>query len=137
MRLEDIFAVGEYFLTEQKRHKKRIERYKENQKLFKGAHYDVFERVNVAADSVPEGYRIYYRKLSWAHLQKKSADFLFGETPTFSAGNGKDHSPEQETIERLVQENRLHIINYESALGNAYRGDAFYKVRYSQHYDGF
>ncbi|MDT2193391.1 hypothetical protein [Paenibacillus larvae] len=31
----------------------------------------------------------------------------------------------------------MHIINYESALGNAYRGDAFYKVRYSQHYDGF
>ncbi|MDT2263949.1 hypothetical protein P7H12_10580 [Paenibacillus larvae] len=35
MRLKDILAVGEYFLTEQKRHKKRIERYKENQKSLK------------------------------------------------------------------------------------------------------
>ncbi|MDT2287319.1 hypothetical protein P7H17_16555 [Paenibacillus larvae] len=48
MRLKDIFAVGEYFPTEQKRHKKRIERYKENQKLFKGAHYDVFERACIS-----------------------------------------------------------------------------------------
>ncbi|MDT2240695.1 hypothetical protein P7H22_10615 [Paenibacillus larvae] len=72
MRLKDIFAVGEYFPTEQKRHKKRIERYKENQKLFKSAHYDVFERVHQRLTQSQRGYRIYYRKLSWAHLQKVS-----------------------------------------------------------------
>ncbi|WP_172423833.1 phage portal protein [Paenibacillus larvae] len=131
-----MFAVGEFFPTEQKRHKKRIERYKENQKLFRGKHYDVFERVH---QRLTQSQRdtVYITANFPGLICKKSADFLFGETPTFSAGNGKDHSPEQETIERLVQENRLHIINYESALGNAYRGDAFYKVRYSQHYDGF
>ncbi|MFP5303302.1 hypothetical protein R2R70_19135, partial [Cobetia sp. SIMBA_158] len=32
--------------------------------------------------------------------------------------------------------NDLNILNYESALSNAYRGDAFYKVRYGQEFGG-
>ena len=66
---------------------------------------------------------------------KKSADFLFGESPVFSAGKD-DNTPEQLALSRLVEDNDLHITNYESALGNAYRGDSFYKIRYGQNYGG-
>lgn len=68
-------------------------------------------------------------------IAKKSADFLFGEAPTFTAGK-EDNSPEQKAIDRLVASNDLHILNYESALSNAYRGDSFFKVRYGQEFGG-
>ena len=66
---------------------------------------------------------------------KKSADFLFGEAPVFSAGK-EDNSLEQVKIDQIVADNDLNITNYESAIGNAYRGDSFYKIRYGQMYGG-
>ena len=35
-----------------------------------------------------------------------------------------------------MEDNDLHITNYEIALCNAYRGDSFYKIRYGQNYGG-
>lgn len=115
-------------------HLKRIKRYKDNKKLFLGNHYDVFERVNNHLTQAQSN--MIYISLNLAGIIcKKSADFLFGETPIFSAGK-EDNSPEQLAFERMVTDNHLNITNYESALGNAFRGDSFYKLRYGQMWGG-
>ncbi|MFS0841250.1 phage portal protein [Paenibacillus sp. 1P03SA] len=127
-----MFDIGQYFPPPA--HVKRIQRYKENRKLFRGEHYDVFERVRNKLSHTQGEYL--YISLNMAGLvSKKSADFLFGETPFYSAGNADD-SPEQKAIERMAAENDLGIVNYESALGNSYRGDSFYKIRWGQQYGG-
>jgi hypothetical protein len=127
-----LFGVGEYYppLT----HKKRIARYKENKKLFLGKHYDVFVRVQSLL-SKRQNEIVYVSANLPGIICKKSADFLFGESPGFSAGK-ESSSPEQKALERLVEDNELNITNYESSLGNSYRGDSFYKVRWGQYYEG-
>lgn len=115
-------------------HMERISRYRENKKLFKGMHYDVFERVGPKFKD--EYKELIYLSVNFPGLIcKKSADFLFGESANFSAGK-KDNAPEQKAIERLVTDNELKLKNYQSALGNAYRGDSFIKIRWGQNYDG-
>lgn len=112
------------------KHRKRIERYKENRLLFKGLHYDVFEKFqNLPNESV-------YVSANLAGLIcKKSADFLFGETPTFSAGKGNE-SKEQERLDEWVSQNKLQMLLQKSAIGNAFRGDVFVKVRWGQKWNG-
>jgi hypothetical protein len=127
-----MFNIGQYFPPPA--HVKRITRYKENRKLFCGEHYDVFERVKNRLSRTQR--EITYLSVNMAGLiNKKNADFLFGETPHFSAGNADD-SNEQKALERITQDNDISIVNYESALGNSYRGDSFYKVRWGQQYGG-
>lgn len=111
-------------------HKKRIERYSENRQLFVGEHYDVFERnQKMPSDSI-------YISVNLAGLIcKKSADFLFGESPTFSAGK-KDDSPEQAKLDAWISENHLEMELQKSATGNAFRGDSFFKVRWGQKWNG-
>lgn len=123
-----LFNKGEYFPPES--HLERIERYRKNKHIIKGNHDLVF-------NSFPDHRQqlVYIASNLPGTLAKKSADFLFGETPVFSAGKD-DSSEEQKAIERLVEENDLHITNYESAFGNAYRGDSFYKIRWGQRYGG-
>jgi len=111
-------------------HRKRIARYRENKHLFKGEHYDVFEKL--------QNYRqdeLYISVNLPGLICKKSADFLFGETPTFSAGKKSD-SPEQERLDAWVEENNLPMKLQQSATSNAYRGDSFFKVRWGQKWDG-
>jgi Phage portal protein, SPP1 Gp6-like len=111
-------------------HQKRVERYRENKKLFLGEHFDVFERVqNLPSDSV-------YISTNLAGLIcKKSADFLFGETPTFSAGKKSD-SIEQQRLDEWVSKNNLPMLLQKSATGNAFRGDSFFKIRWGQKWNG-
>lgn len=123
-----LFEKGEYYPPIG--HKKRIDRYKENKKLFLGDHYDVFERLqNIPSDSV------YISSNMAGLICKKSADFLFGETPTFSAGR-EDDSEEQKAIDRIVEENDLQMKLQQSATGNAFRGDSFFKIRWGQKWGG-
>lgn len=130
--MTDMFGRGQYFPPPT--HVKRIKRYKENKKLFLGDHYDVFERVQNRLSQTQR--EILYVSINMAGLvSKKSADFLFGESPHYSAGNADD-SNEQKAIERLARENDMNILNYESALGNSYRGDSFFKIRWGQRYGG-
>lgn len=127
-----LFRIGEHY--PHPAHKARINRYRENKKIMLGQHYDVFEEK--AQRLTGRQANIVYITANVAGIIcKKSADFLFGETPTFSAGT-TDDSPEQQAIERLVRDNELSITNYESAIGNAYRGDSFYKIRWGQKYGG-
>jgi hypothetical protein len=125
-----LFKIGEYFPPEE--HQDRIERYRKNKQIFKGRHALIF---NNEALTGQQQQAVFIASNLPGTIAKKSADFLFGETPVFSAGKD-DQSEEQKAIERLVEENDLNITNYESSLSNAYRGDSFYKVRYGQRYGG-
>lgn len=127
-----LFEVGELYPSPL--HVDRIKRYRDNKKIFKG------EQLEVLKKHFPELNETYRNTLYVAVnlpgiIAKKSADFLFGESAIYSAGK-EDNSPEQKAIDELVERNELNILNYESALSNAYRGDAFYKVRYGQEYGG-
>lgn len=115
-------------------HVERIQRYKENKKLFKGSHHEVFNQIGDRLGK--DKKELIYVSVNLAGIIcKKSADFLFGEEPVYSAGK-EDDAPEQLAIERIVEENQLNSLNYKSALGNAYRGDSFYKIRWGQEYEG-
>ncbi|MDT0149990.1 phage portal protein [Priestia aryabhattai] len=126
------FEVGEFFPPVE--HEERIIRYKENKKLFKGNHWDIFRRYNNSLTR--EQKNMLYTSVNFPSLiAKKSSDFLFGEHATFSAGK-KDGSKEQLRLDEWVEQNDMSILNYESALSNSYRGDAFFKIRYGQSEDG-
>ena len=127
-----LFEVGELYPSPL--HVDRIKRYRDNKKLFKGEHLEVLKK------HYPELNDTYRNTLFVGInlpgiIAKKSADFLFGESAIYSAGK-KDDSPEQKKIDELVERNELNILNYESALSNAYRGDSFYRVRYGQEFGG-
>ncbi|MCW2279099.1 phage portal protein [Heliophilum fasciatum] len=127
-----MFAIGDYYPLPE--HRERIRKYRDNKKLFLGKHYDVFQRIQNKL-SRRQSELLYISTNLPGVICKKSADFLFGEQPVFSAGKS-DQSTEQAALDRFVEENDLHILNYESALSNAYRGDSFYKIRYGQAYAG-
>ncbi len=127
-----MFGINEYFPPPS--HRDRIARYRENRKLFLGQHYDVFKRVQNRLSS-RQNELIYVSVNLPAIICKKSADFLFGEPTVYSAGKD-DNSNEQKALDRITAANDLNILNYESALGNSYRGDSFYKIRWGQEYDG-
>ncbi|MEY8748954.1 phage portal protein [Alkalicoccobacillus gibsonii] len=126
------FEIGEYFPPVE--HEERIHRYRENKKLFKGNHWDIFRQYDNSLTH--EQKNMLYVSVNFPSLiAKKSADFLFGEDASYSAGKG-DQSPEQERMDSWAETNSMSIVNYESALSNAYRGDAFYKLRYGQEHGG-
>lgn len=127
-----MFREGEYY--PHPTHEARIERYKENKKLFMGDHLDVF---NKNRDKITHTQKeLLYISVNLASIIcKKSADFLFGESLQVSAGTS-DESKEQKALDRLTENNEMNIKNYESALANAYRGDSFYKIRVGQEFNG-
>lgn len=128
----DMFAIGE--LYPHPHHAPRIQRYRENRKLFEGRHYDVFERQHNRMSKTQRD--IVYTAVNLPGLVcKKSADFLFGESAQYSSG-GAAATPEQRALERLAADNSLGTTNYELALGAACRGDSFYKVRWGQEFWG-
>lgn len=127
----EIFKVGGLFPPT--KHYKRIQRYKENKKIFKGHHCEVFKDKFKGIDRAKE--TLYISANLAGIICKKSADFLFGEELNILAGNG-DNTPEQEAFDRFKEDNHLNILLYENALSNAYAGDSFIKVRYGQEYGG-
>lgn len=113
-----------------KEHYSRIERYRENMLLFRGEHFELFKKYNLKA------YNEIYIAVNLAGLIcKKSADLLLGEEPIISAGR-EDNSAEQQALDRLTSTNDMHVVNYESALYNAVKGDSFYRIRYGQENGG-
>lgn len=126
------FYIGAYYPADSQI--KRINRYRENKRLFKGEHFDVFEKVQNRLSGKSRDL-VYVSVNLPGIICKKSADFMFGETPGYSAGK-EDDAPEQQALERMVSANNLNIKTYQSALGNAYRGDSFFKIRWGQKYGG-
>lgn len=117
-----------------KQHSERIQRYRDNKNLFKGFHYDVFQRQRKHL-SQHHSNLLYISANLPALICKKSADFLFGEPVVLNAG-AEDNSNEQKALERFQNENDMNILNYESSLGCAYRGDSFFKIRWGQRWGG-
>lgn len=127
-----LFKVGKQYPPVT--HVKRIDRYKDNKRLFKGNHFDVLERENDRLTEYQQDL-IYICTNLPSLICKKSADFLFGEAAKYNAGM-EDNSNEQKALERFDAENDLNVLNYESALGGAFRGDIFYKIRWGQKWQG-
>lgn len=128
---KNMFTVGELFPPQ--KHYERIRRYKDNKKIFKGHHCEVFNKYALGNDRAKE---LLYISVNLAGIIcKKSADFLFGEEMKVMAGKG-EHTPEQMAFDRFVEENHLNIMLYENSLSNAYAGDSFIKIRYGQEYCG-
>jgi hypothetical protein len=134
-----LFEIGQYYPHPD--HVDRINRYRINKKIFRGEHAEVFRNVLSKSPYVvnklnDRQQNLLYISINLAGLIcKKSADFLFGEPCSFSAGTD-DNSDEQKALERLNNENEMNILNYESSLGNGYRGDSFYKIRWGQRWAG-
>ena len=124
-----MFKLGEVFPP--KAHQHRIAKYKRNKAIFEGKHFDVLAGVHGKKEK-----DLLYISMNLAGLIcKKSADFLFGEQVRVLSGT-KGNKKSQEALDKLINDSGLGIINYESALSNAYRGDSFYKVRWGQEFGG-
>lgn len=114
-------------------HKERLESYARYRALFMGRHNEVYARVQRWLDREADKGLVYvvcnFAKL----ISLVGADMLFGEQPRFIVGD-KD-SQEQQALDRIIADNGLHTLNYESALSASWRGDAVVKVRYGRHTD--
>lgn len=127
-----MFKEGEFY--PHPNHEPRIERYRDNKKLFLGDHLNVFRKHGTKLSTNQK--EMLYVSINLASIiSKKSADFLFGEALQVSAGKG-ENSKEQIALDRLTENNDMSIKNYESALSNSYRGDSFYKIRVGQEFNG-
>jgi len=103
-------------------HQDRVTGYERCEKLFLGRHRELW-------NLQPGKYQLRrYIVANFAGLiSRLCADFLFGEHPDFLAPAGDDDA--QEALDNLVARNGLHLMCYESALANSFRGDAVLKVR--------
>lgn len=118
--------------------KERRERYLENQKLFEGGHQGVFKKVQeeleksqLTEQDKKDREALTYVVINYCGLVSKlSADMLFGENPSFDAG--QDNTQAQEAIDGFINDFNLKTKFYESALGNSYRGDSAFKVRWAK-----
>jgi hypothetical protein len=129
------FQPGEQFPPVQ--HRERISRYKRLKKLFQGKQIEVYERASKLLKDTPHADQLaqLYIAVNLADiLVTKPADLLVGEPPSFESGL-PDSSEEQKAVNRYVEENDLVKLVHESAIGNGYRGDAWFKTRYGYRQD--
>ena len=110
----------------------RLENYYRARLLFKGKHQDVFERIQRWLDREQDKTLVYVVCNFAGLLSKVAADMLFGETPKFIAGEGKEDSPEQIALKEIVDYNTIGTLNYEMALSSSWRGETIYKVRFGK-----
>lgn len=108
--------------------RKRLEKYKENKKLFRGRHDEIFKDVQRRLENADQKAMTYLVANYCGLLSKLSADMLFGEQPKFKVNN----EDTDERLQEMITENKFYTGLYESALGNSYRGDSCYKVRYAR-----
>ncbi|MDL4875129.1 phage portal protein [Enterococcus gallinarum] len=122
------FTIGTAYPFEG--HIKRIKRYRENMQLFKGEYKDIFDKYNLNPND-----SLYISVNLAGIICKKSTDMLFGESVQVSAGK-KDNSFEQSVLDKITADNYMNISNYEAGLMASIKGDAFYKVRWGQEWEG-
>ena len=105
----------------------RLERYAQNRLLFEGKHELVYKDwIRLLREDLQATLEIV---LNWhKRLTLLFADLLLGEPPRITAGD-KD-SQEQETIERIIEDNDLFNVAYEVALDVSRYGTGIFKVRY-------
>lgn len=103
----------------------RINTYDFYESLFMGEHFKAF---SIHIDNPLFGRE--YAKLRYVVanfpglISKIVSDLLFIEPPKIKVPGG-----DQEFVDALVNENKLRLQNYESALANSYLGDNLYKIR--------
>jgi len=106
----------------------RLKRYSDNHWLFRGEHAKVFKDwIRLLRDDKRATLEI---AVNFPGLiSRLFADLLFGEQPKFRAGD--EGSDEQQALDDLIMANSLHQANYAAGLAASYRGDAVYKVRFT------
>lgn len=104
----------------------RLSRYKHNDKLFEGAHFEAFSIQVANRNFTTNLAKLKYVTANFAGLiSKVCADMLFGEPISVQF---KDQITQQ-FYDALVFENKLQTTGYKLALLNSRRGDAVIKVR--------
>lgn len=105
--------------------KARLDRYNTNDQLFRGNHFEAFSIKIQDARWSKEYYALKYVAANFAGLiSKVCADMLFSEPIKIDTEDG-----DQDFLDGLVQQNKLHTQFYESALANSRHGDAVFKIR--------
>lgn len=103
----------------------RLDRYTRYDLLFRGSHFEAFN-IRLENELDKRWGHLRYVVANFAGLiSKVIADMLFSEP----IGLKFTDEQAQKFGEALIFQNKLHIQNYESALGNSARGDAGYKLR--------
>lgn len=105
----------------------RLTLYENNRRLFEGKHEQVYKNwVRLLREDQKATLEII---LNWPkRLSTLWADLLFGEPPKITCGD--TNSPEQQTLERLLEDNQLINIAYEVALDISRFGTGIFKIRY-------
>ena len=105
----------------------RLERYAQNKLLFEGEHEQVFKDwVRLLREDQQATLEIV---LNWhKRMTLLFADLLLGEPPRIIAGD--ENSPEQEALNRIVEDNRLINIAHEVAIDVSRYGTGIFKLRY-------
>jgi len=105
----------------------RLERYAQNRLLFEGKHELVYKDwIRLLRE---DQQAILEMVLNWhKRLTLLFADLLLGEPPRITAGD--QDSPEQEAVERIIEDNGLFNVAYEVALDVSRYGTGLFKVRY-------
>jgi len=107
--------------------KARLAKYQKYEKLFEGSHKAAFS-ASLAGRFSKEELKTYIACNFAGLLSKVAADFLFGE-PVIVDAPDEAKDDQKESVKRIVTNNRLHTLNWETALVTSYKGDALYKVR--------
>ncbi len=105
----------------------RLERYAQNRLLFEGKHDQVYKDwIRLLREDQQATLEMV---LNWhKRLTLLFADLLLGEPPRISAGD--QDSPEQEAIERIIEDNGLMNVAYEVVLDLSRFGTGIFKIRY-------
>ncbi len=109
---------------------KRLDNYKRSKQLFKGQHYEVFERVQRWLEKETDKSMVYIICNFAGLISKVSADMLFGEQVKYVAG--EPDSTEQTLMDQITGNNNLQTLNYEMSLSSSWRGETIYKLRYGK-----
>jgi hypothetical protein len=124
----------------------RIAKYRRGRAIFKGyydgpqylGHHHILERAARLLGDTPLAPQLNYLYITvnlMDILLTKPADLMVGEPPQYESGS-QDDSPEQKSLNRIVENNDLNVEIHESVIGAGYRGDAWFKTRYG-YYDDF
>ncbi len=124
----------------------RIAKYRRGRTIFNGyysepaylGHHEILQRATKVLRDTPQAKqldKLYIAVNLMDILLTKPADLMVGEPPSYETGK-PDDSPEQQALNRIVENNDLNVQIHESTIGNGYRGDAWFKTRYG-YYDDF
>lgn len=106
----------------------RLRKYEQNRLLWEGRHELVFKAAFQRLLREEDRMSIEF-VLNWPRrLSTLWADLLLGEPPTVSVGEAD--SPEQQTVDRLIEENDFWNTAYEGVIDISRYGTGVFKVRY-------